>query len=272
MGVICASAIRLERLKNQTIAAGSIQLLPATLGHFATTFGNRFFSPKGNGLNVFLDSAVASSWALPAGCPPVQGITTNPTLVMQAGLPVTLATYGGLLRAVADAGLAELMLQLPRPDVTEALQWLETLQRTAADTGVKLTIKLPCHPDWLECMRAVQGRQQPILLTGLSNPVQLLWAKACGAQYVAPYIGRLVAHGRDVWPFIQACVAEQAHGPALLAASIKSPEVLTRLIACGAAAVTLPPASLIAWSGDALTDAAMAQFERDVASSQSFSA
>jgi transaldolase len=199
----------------------------------------------------------------------VQGITTNPTLVLQAGLPVTLATYNGLLHAVADAGLPELMLQLPRPDATEALQWLDALQATAAKVGVTLTIKLPCHPDWLACIRAVQGKKQAILLTGLSNPVQLLWAKACGAQYVAPYIGRLVADGRDVWPFIQACVAEQSNGPALLAASIKSPEVLTRLIASGAAAVTLPPASLAAWAGDALTDAAMAQFERDVASSQS---
>ncbi|HRH06906.1 MAG TPA: hypothetical protein PK702_13900, partial [Burkholderiaceae bacterium] len=56
-------------------------------------------------------------------------------------------------------------------------------------------------------------------------------------------------------------------GPALLAASIKSPDVLTRLIASGAAAVTLPPASLMAWSSDALTDAAMAQFELDTARS-----
>ena len=39
------------------------------------------------------------------------------------------------------------------------------------------------------------------------------------------------------------------------------------VVACGGAAVTLPPASLAAWAGDALTDAAMAQFERDVASS-----
>lgn len=218
-------------------------------------------------MNVFLDSALAASWALPAGCPPVQGITTNPTLVLQAQLPVTLATYTGLLQAVADAGLAELMLQLPRPDVHEARQWLEPLQRTAADVGVRLTIKLPCHPDWLDCIRAVTAQGQALLLTGLSNPVQLLWAKACGAQYVAPYIGRLVAEGRDVWPLMEACVAQQNGGPALLAASIKSPEVLTRLIACGAAAVTLPPASLAAWSGDALTDAAIAQFGRDVAAS-----
>ena len=38
-------------------------------------------------------------------------------------------------------------------------------------------------------------------------------------------------------------------------------------MACGAAAVTLPPASLLAWAGDALTDAAMAQFDRDTAAS-----
>jgi transaldolase len=227
------------------------------------------FSIKGTGLKVFLDSAVASSWALPVGCPPIQGITTNPTLVLQAGLPVSLGTYQDLVRAVSAAGLAELMLQLPRPDVAEALQWLAVLQRTAAEAQVRLTIKLPCHPDWLACIQAVQAQDQAILLTGLSNPVQLLWAQALQAQYVAPYIGRLTADGRDVWPFMQACVAvQQAAGPALLAASIKSPEVLTQLIACGAAAVTLPPASLLAWSGDALTDAAIAQFDRDLVASQ----
>jgi transaldolase len=219
-------------------------------------------------LKVFLDSAVASSWRLPAGCPPIQGVTTNPTLVLQAGLPVTLDTYTDLLRGAADAGLSELMLQLPRPDEAEALHWLEVLQTTATQAGVQLTIKLPCHPDWLGCMRAVQAQRQAILLTGLSNPVQLLWAQGLQAQYVAPYIGRLVNDGRDVWPLMQACVAvQQAGGPALLAASIKSPEVLAQLIACGAAAVTLPPASLLAWAGDALTDAAIAQFTQDVQSS-----
>lgn len=219
-------------------------------------------------MKVFLDSALASAWTLPAGCPPVQGITTNPTLVLQAGLPVTLATYTGLLRAASDAGLAELMLQLPRPDVAEALQWLEVLQATAAAARVKLTIKLPCHPDWLACIQAVQAQEQAILLTGLSNPVQLLWAQGLRAAYVAPYVGRLVADGREVWPFMQACVAvQQADGPALLAASIKSPEVLSQLMACGAAAVTLPPANLVAWAGDAMTTAAMVQFDRDVATS-----
>jgi hypothetical protein len=43
--------------------------------------------------------------------------------------------------------------------------------------------------------------------------------------------------------------------------------VLAKLIACGTAAVTLPPASLVAWSSDSLTDAAIVQFERDIANS-----
>ena len=218
-------------------------------------------------MNLYLDSARVKTWALPAGCPAIQGVTTNPSLVYQAGLPVTLATYERLLQAAGDHGLAELMLQLPASDPAQAVQWVEQLRAVAAKAGVQLTIKLPCHPEWLPCINAVQQTGQAVLLTGLSNPVQLLWAQSLKVAFVAPYVGRLAADGRDVWTLMDACVAVQAKGPALLAASIKSPEVLARLIAGGAAAVTLPPASLIAWAGDALTDTAMAQFDRDVAAS-----
>jgi transaldolase len=160
------------------------------------------------------------------------------------------------------------------------LQWLTPLRAAAEKAHVRLTIKLPCHPDWLPCIEAVQQVGQAILLTGLSNPVQLLWAQSLGVAYVAPYVGRLAADGRDVWALMDACVAVQGQGlgqvqgqgPALLAASIKSPDVLARLLACGAAAATLPPASLIAWSRDALTQTALEQFDRDVAASLSLSA
>ena len=224
-------------------------------------------------MKIYLDSAQVSAWKLPAGCPAVQGVTTNPSLVYQAGLPVSLSTYLQLIQAAADHGMAELMLQLPNNDATAAMQWLDQLRPAAESAKLRLTIKLPCHPDWLPTIAAVQAKGQAVLLTGLSNPVQLLWAKSLKVAYVAPYVGRLVADGRDIWPFLQACVAVQnelsgqKNGPALLAASIKSPDVLTKLIAYGAAAVTLPPASLAAWAGDALTDAAMTQFDSDTAAS-----
>jgi transaldolase len=227
-------------------------------------------------MKIYLDSAQIDSWKLPVGCPDIQGVTTNPSLIFQAGLPVNLATYLQLIQAATDHGMPELMLQLPNNNANLALQWLDQLRPAAQAAKVRLTIKLPCHPDWLPTITTVQAKGQAILLTGLSNPVQLLWAKSLKADFVAPYVGRLVADGRDVWPFMEACVAVQNEligdkkGPALLAASIKSPEVLTRLIATGAAAVTLPPTSLVAWSTDALTEAAMDQFELDTSKSLQF--
>lgn len=223
-------------------------------------------------MKVYLDSAQVSAWSLPSGRPPVAGVTTNPSLIYQAGLPVTLPTYLSLIQAAADHGMAELMLQLPNADAVIAAQWLRPLQTAAAKAQVVLTVKLPCQADWLPCIQAVQQTGQAVLLTGLSNAVQLLWAHSLKAAYVAPYVGRIAADGRDVWALMQACVAVQnaqpEAGPALLAASIKSPEVLARLLGLGAKAVTLPPASLVAWSQDELTYNAIAQFERDVTASQ----
>ncbi len=227
-------------------------------------------------VDIYLDSADTSQWTLPAGCPPVVGVTTNPSLVFQAGLPVNLASYERLVRAAGASGMRQLMVQLPSNDVEAAHGWVEKLQAVATQERVSLTIKLPCHPSWIDCIAAVQAMNQAILLTGLSNAVQLLWAQSLRADFVAPYVGRLAADsshgGRDVWALMQACVAAQTpeaphEGPQLVAASIKSPDVLARLMGMGAAAVTLPPASLIAWSQDSVTDAAMAQFERDMVAS-----
>jgi transaldolase len=198
----------------------------------------------------------------------VQGVTTNPSLLLQAGLPVSLESYCGLVQRAGDVGLTELMLQLPQADAALALSWLKKLQQAAASTKVHLTIKLPCHSDWAQTIAAVQGAGAPVLLTGLSNPMQLLWAQSLGVAYVAPYVGRLQADGRDAWALLKACVAvQQAGGPKLLAASIKTSDVLTQLIAIGAYAVTVRPDFAAGLATDPLTAAAMAQFDADTAAS-----
>jgi len=187
---------------------------------------------------------------------------------MQAGLPVSLPGYLHLVAQAGEARMPELMLQLPHADVSGAAHWLGALLPAAEQARVRLTFKLPCHPDWQAVLHEVQARGVPTLVTGLSNPMQLLWAQAQGASFVAPYVGRLQADGRDVWSLIEACVAIQAHGPQLLAASIKSADVLSRLMAAGAHAVTLRPELAIQLATDPMTLAAMAQFDRDVLTSQ----
>lgn len=215
-------------------------------------------------MKIYLDTADTQQWQLPPGCPPVQGVTTNPTLVQQAGLPVSLATYRHLLNKAGALRLPELMLQLPRPDVAEAHEWLAELLPAAGQARVRLTIKLPCHPDWEPVIQEVHAWGLPLLLTGLSNPIQLLWARSQKAHFVAPYLGRLHADGRDIWALVRACVAMQRDGVQLLAASIKEAEVLSELIASGAYAATVRPAFAANLATDPLTDAAMAEFDREV--------
>lgn len=220
-------------------------------------------------MKLFVDSADYRHWQLPPGCPRIAGATTNPTLVHRAGLSVSLPTYQRLLGQAADAGLGALLLQLPRADLQEAHAWMDVLHKQSADVGVQLTIKLPCHADWAPLMAAVRARDLSLLITGVANPVQLLWSRQQGAHYVAPYLGRLEAAGRDVWALVGACVAMQAQGTDLLAASIASADVLTRLIAAGAAAATLKAELIASLATDPVTEAAMAQFAQDAQASLS---
>lgn len=104
-------------------------------------------------MKLYLDTADYRQWQAPAGCPPIQGVTTNPSLVQQAGLPVTLASYLHLVNKACELRLPELMLQLPRPDAAEAHDWIAELLPAAGQAQVRLTIKLPCHPDWTPVIR-----------------------------------------------------------------------------------------------------------------------
>lgn len=214
-------------------------------------------------MKLYLDTASPRLWVRPEGAPALAGVTTNPTLIRRADYPVTLETYHHLLLKAGEQRLPELMLQLPRRDVAEAHEWLMALLPAAIKAKTRLVIKLPCHPDWLSVIEEVKTWGCPILLTGLSNPMQLLWAKSLGVQYVAPYLGRLEDDGRNMWALVEASITCQREGLKLVAASIRSEEVLSRLIALGAYAATISPSLAESLTRDPLTDQAIRQFETD---------
>jgi transaldolase len=217
-------------------------------------------------MHLYLDTANTADWALPPGCAPIAGVTTNPTLIHAAGLPLSLASYERLIAQAQESKLAALMLQLPSADAARGLDWAQHLSAQAK--GLQLTFKLPCHPDWQACHTTLKINGYATLLTGVANPMQLLWAKAQGADWVAPYLSRMAVDGRNVQNFIEACCAVQYDGgPKLMAASVKTSELLASLIAAGAAAVTVKPAFAASMAVDAMTMAAMKQFDADTAAS-----
>jgi|GEM_PF-332727 len=222
-------------------------------------------------MRIYLDTADTGLWALPEGCPSLHGVTTNPTLIHRAGLPVTLETYRYLVHQAGERRVPELMLQAPRPDPEEISAWLEELLPAAAISRTKLVIKVPCHPGWSPVIHRLRQLDVPILLTGLSNPIQLLWARSVGADYVAPYLGRIEAKGQNPWPLIEACVRLQDSGVKLVAASIRNTETLTRLLALGSYSATLQPSFVEAHVLDEVTLEAIDQFNEDIAQSMAHS-
>ena len=223
-------------------------------------------------MRIYLDTAEVTLWKLPEGCPPLQGVTTNPTLIHRAGLPVSLETYRYLVHQAGIRHLPELMLQAPRPDPEEMSAWLETLLPAAAISRTKLIIKVPCHPGWGSVIQRLRQLDVPILLTGLSNPIQLLWARSVGADYVAPYLGRIEAKGQNPWPLVEACIRLQESGVKLVAASIRNTETLTRLLALGSYSATLQPRFIEAHVLDEITLEAIDQFNDDIVKSMVYSA
>jgi transaldolase len=219
-------------------------------------------------MDLYLDTAITTEWVLPMGCAPIAGVTTNPTLIHAAGLPLSLATYESLIASAVAAQVPALMLQLPSANPTQALAWANTLANLSSELDLELTFKLPCHPEWQACHKALKRKAYATLLTGVSNPMQLLWAQTQGADWIAPYLSRMTTDGRNVQNFIEACCAVQYDGgPKLMAASVKTPELFASLIAAGAAAVTIKHSFAASMAIDEMTVAAMAQFDADTAAS-----
>lgn len=218
-------------------------------------------------MRIYLDTADPTLWSLPEGCPALHGVTTNPTLIHRAGFPVTLETYRHLVHQAGVRRIPELMLQAPRPDPEEISAWLEELLPAAAISRTRLVIKVPCHPGWSDVIHRLRQLDIPILLTGLSNPIQLLWARSVGADFVAPYLGRIEAKGQNPWPLIEACVRLQESGVKLVAASIRDQETLTRLVALGSYSATVQPSFIQALVLDEITLEAIDQFNGDIARS-----
>ena len=99
-------------------------------------------------MKLFIDSADAATWTLPPGSPQIAGVTTNPSLVYQAGLPVSERGYGELIARAAGHGFTEIMVQVTGADLPENTRLAAQLQTRAQSAHIGLTIKLPCDPRW----------------------------------------------------------------------------------------------------------------------------
>jgi transaldolase len=139
------------------------------------------------GLKLLVDTAEVSTWErlLPSGV--FYGVTTNPKLINQAGLPCTVESLNNLAQAAFECGANEIHLQVWGEKTAEML----TIGRELAAIDARVRVKVPGIRAGFPCARTLAGEGAHVTLTALYGAQQTLAAIALGAAYAVPYLGRM---------------------------------------------------------------------------------
>ncbi len=214
---------------------------------------------------IFLDTADTNAWArwLPTGL--FIGVTTNPTLLKRAGEPCTLGNVRRLAKAALDRGATEFQAQAWG---AKADALLET-GRALAAIDPRIVVKVPITEDGIRAARTLRDEMVRLTMTAVYAPHQVLTACALGADYVAPYYGRIGDLGQDADAIvadmqdIAATTRTDETGTRVLIASLRSATDLAKLAALGCDTFTISPAVAGELFADENTAKAAGVFEAD---------
>jgi transaldolase len=217
-------------------------------------------------LRLYIDTPDTAVWAryLPGGL--FYGVTTNPKLLHQAGVPCTVKNLAGLAEAAFALGAQEVHLQT-WGGTAEAM--LATGRQLAA-LDRRVSVKVPITAEGLLCARPLIAEGNRVTLTAVHSAVQLLPAIALNAAYAAPYLGRMNDAGLDGLDEVLAMgqmITRLGGSTRLIVASIRQLSDLTALARQGLDTFTLLPGLVEELLHNPLTLKAAAEFEEKAAGS-----
>jgi transaldolase len=208
-------------------------------------------------MKFFVDTADVKEIAELNAIGLLDGVTTNPSLMLKAGRPMkeVIAEICKIVKGPVSAEVAAI-------DYDGMMREAAILAKIADN----VCIKVPLTIDGLKACRAIRsgGRQVNVTLC-FSAPQALLAAKA-GASFISPFIGRLDDTGIDGMALIadiRTIYDNYDFETEILAASIRTMNHVKEAALLGADVATVPAATLKSLVNHPLTDKGLAQFVAD---------
>ncbi|WP_149452913.1 transaldolase family protein [Pasteuria penetrans] len=186
----------------------------------------------------------------------ISGITTNPTLLVSAKRTQE-EVVAGLLAASSGTVHAEV--------VGEVEQMVEDGRRLA-EPSPRIVIKVPASPEGLEATHRLSQEGIRVNVTLVFTVNQALLAARSGASFVSPFVGRLEDNGEDGVDLVRRIVqvfSLHALPTLVLAASLRTPDHVTRVALAGAHIATVPHHLLTQLLRHPLTEQGIQRFEQD---------
>ena len=208
-------------------------------------------------MKFFVDTADTEeiSELMPSGL--VDGVTTNPSLVMKSG-----RDFREVIAEICSICDGPVSAEVTALDTDGML----TEGRSLANIADNVTVKLPLTLEGLKACRAFheEGIKTNVTLCFSAN--QALLAAKAGASYISPFIGRLddmVIDGMELIEDIRVIYDNFDFDTQILAASIRSPNHVKDSALAGADVATVPPAVLKSLVKHPLTDKGLQAFLDD---------
>jgi TalC/MipB family fructose-6-phosphate aldolase len=189
------------------------------------------------------------------------GVTTNPTILQRASRSV--ADIPQIHRWATASGAKEVFFQAWGED-TETL--LERGRRLRA-LGDEVVVKVVASRAGTAACARLAREGVPTLLTAVYDPGQAIVAAAAGATYIAPYLRRLTAAGRDgvdEVSLMHEVLVATGSATKVLVASIPDVASMVSLARRGLDCFTMAPAVAEGFFTDELTADADRAFEQAV--------
>ena len=208
-------------------------------------------------MKIFLDTADTEVIEKYFSTGLVDGVTTNPTLIMKSG-----KNPEDVYQKIKDIGVQDISMEVVGSDVEMYDEGIRLYEKF----GDVATIKVPCTREGLIVCKRLSEQGIRVNVTLIFCAAQAILAAKAGAAYVSPFVGRLddqSVAGLEVVRSITGLY--QIHGirTQVLSASIRSVQRVVRSYYNGAQVVTMPPKIFDQMYDHILTDKGLEIFDND---------
>ncbi len=187
----------------------------------------------------------------------LDGVTTNPSLIMKSGRDIMEVT-----KEICDIVDGPVSAEVTATDYDGMIKEAAVLEKIAKN----ICIKLPLTLDGLKACKTLTGRGMKVNVTLCFSANQALLAAKAGATFISPFIGRLDDLGVDGMELIEeirVIYDNYDFKTEILAASIRSADHVKQAAIIGADVATIPPAVIKSLAKHALTDKGLDAFLAD---------
>ena len=208
-------------------------------------------------MKIFLDTADTDIIRQCYNTGLIDGVTTNPTLIMKSGRsPVDV------YETIKDIGIKDISMEV----VGDFNDMVKEGQRLHNRFGAVATNKVPCTEDGLMACNYLAKEKINVNVTLVFSAAQAILAAKAGATYVSPFVGRLddqSVAGLEVVRSISELYRIHGMKTQVLSASIRSVQRVVRSFYNGAEVVTMPPDIFKKMYNHILTDKGLEIFDND---------